>query len=109
MTHLALLATAGQLDVVAVFGFLTAILTLLCVIHPHDTRARRITLVVCLAGLSFYGFAVGAWPLACVTIMWAGTTLKKPHAAKVVRVASKREIPTWHEESRITRMFWHQA
>jgi hypothetical protein len=106
-----------ELDVLMLFGFLSAFLTLVFFIHQRESRACVLALAVCLMATAVYGFLQGAFALAILQSVWAIATICRWHKEKSIsgsprhlsRYFSRRmsgSLPRrWESESRFSRMF----
>ena len=75
IAHAAGAPAPGQLDRLALFGFMSGLLTIQC--FPFVRRSRRAKLVFAasLTANSVYGFLSGAWPLGMVAIVVTGMAI----------------------------------
>lgn len=101
------LQPAPPMDVLAVFGFLTAFFTLCFALDQRKSRSLVLMTALGLAGLSAYAFLQGAWPLGIVNGVWSAATLGKWRRQRrtVVSTACVRAARKWASEARMTRMF----
>jgi hypothetical protein len=102
------------LDVLMLFGFLAAFLTLVLWLHRYQqTKPKIFAFAGCLAMLSLYSFLAGAWPMGIVAMVWCVATARMGFAPKrrVRRTAIffRRSVAlspvNVDMESRMTRMF----
>ena len=102
-----------QLDVLMLFGFLTAVLTLLFWMHQGESRSCILALAVCLAAMTVYAFLQGAWPMGMIESVWCAAAVRRWHPSKAIGGAMMKtqrtaRVPThsrWVSESRMTRLF----
>jgi len=71
-THAAAAAPPPHLDVIALFGFLSALVTLGCLPHLRASRAMKVIFAASLAANAAYAFLSGAWPLGVVGVVVTG-------------------------------------
>jgi hypothetical protein len=84
------------------FGFLSALFTLVFYLNRHQSKAIMAALAVCLVGTAIYGFLQGAWPLGLLQAAWSATALRRSFMPRSNRKARPSPIDI---ESRISRMF----
>jgi hypothetical protein len=104
---------APGMDVLAVFGFLTSILTLLFWMHQRQSRKCVVAMAVCLMAMAVYAFLQGAWPLGMIELVFSVATFRRGLLAKEIvgiRMRNPRRMfmaPTVQltAESRMSRMF----
>jgi hypothetical protein len=68
-THASGSPAPPHLDVIALFGFLSAVVTLACLPHLRSSRPMRLIFTASLAANAIYAFLSGAWPLGMVGIV----------------------------------------
>jgi hypothetical protein len=66
-----------QADVLAIFGFASAVTLLALWTCPQHQRSVRILTFLAQVSLAIYGFGSGAWPLGIVLLALAIGTLRK--------------------------------
>jgi hypothetical protein len=107
-------AVQPHLDVVMVFGFYTAILTLLCFEHRKRSINAYMAMSVCLAGMTAYAFLQGAWPLGMVESVMSVAAAREYFQRRQDRfsrplhlhLVARREIRhILAAESRVSRLF----
>src|SRR5580658_9924734 len=96
---------APPMDVVAVFGFFAAFLTL--VVALHHTRRATLLMAVCLTALAIYGFMVGAWPAGFVLLALSAGRVARWRRWPAVRrtwtfYAESNERDHWSAQTRVT-------
>jgi hypothetical protein len=91
----------GQLDVVALFGFLAAFVTLIFV-KEHRRHGAMLGLSLSLAASAAYGFLSGAWPLGMVAIVVSAMAL---HRWRTGRRVGEAGVRLRAAEDRRARMF----
>jgi hypothetical protein len=103
---------APPLDGVMLFGFLAAVLTLVCWLHRDQSSRAAGAFAVCLAAMAVYGFLQGAWPLGMILGVRAGDAFCRRGNGKAGRPNNKprrlsaRTSPQYRvSESRMSRMF----
>jgi fluoride ion exporter CrcB/FEX len=94
---------APQMDVLMVFGFLSAFATIVCFLYQRHARSFVLALAICLAAMSAYGFMAGAWPLGIVEMVWSVWALARWRTAN--RFGRYASYQYWDMESRMSRMF----
>src|SRR5207302_3068375 len=70
-------AVEPQLDVVMLFGFLAAFITLVCWLRRRRSRSVYLALAACLAASAAYGFLQGAWPLGILEAAWSAAAVHR--------------------------------
>jgi hypothetical protein len=77
MTHAsASSAPPPHVDLIALFGFLSAVVTLGCLPHWRSSRKMKLVFAACLAANAAYAFLSGAWPLGLLAIVATGMALQ---------------------------------
>ena len=64
-----------QLDKLMLFGFMSAVGTLVCWHHVQYSRAMRLMLGICLLAMAVYSFLFGAWPAGLVLLVTSAATI----------------------------------
>src|ERR1700733_14867352 len=99
-------AAAPQLDSLMLFGFLTAMLTLVFYFEQHHCRRAVLGLAICSTAMALFAFLEGVWPLGILQVLWAVASLlrwrRENHKAEM-----KYHNP-WQIESRMSRLFGHE-
>jgi hypothetical protein len=106
-------SVAPQLDVLMLFGFLSAFLAIVFLIERHQTRSALFPLAACLAATAVYGFLQSAWPLGIIQMVWAAMTFRQALRRRNNRTVTLQlrapfiaATPTvYRSESRISRLF----
>jgi hypothetical protein len=102
------------LDLLMLFGSMSAFLTLVIWLHRYqETKGKILAFAGCLSMLSLYCFLAGAWPMGIVAMVWCVMTVRMGLAPRqrVRRTAIffRRTVPLpsvqVDMESRMTRMF----
>jgi hypothetical protein len=104
---------APPADVLAICGFLIAVLTLVCWLHQGQSRRALAAFGICLAALAIYGFLQGAWPLGIIQTVFCLTTLRKAFAKpRIYKRGRPTAVGNPHcdltGETRMSRMFGPQ-
>src|SRR5208282_3900158 len=74
---IAAMRPAPQFQTLMFFGFVAALMTLLCFIHQRQSRSAVLALAVCLAAMALYTFMQGAWPVGIVQVVWSAATFAR--------------------------------
>jgi hypothetical protein len=111
----------ATLDVLALAGFMFAIIQLACFAQQHHSSALLFGLGLSSMAMAVYAGLQGAWPLGLIQVVWAVASFRRWH--RQIRVAQTQldsaasdifwPIPTSKPkrvvaidtESRLTRMF----
>jgi hypothetical protein len=95
------------MDVVSVFGFLTAFFTLVAALHHRQARAFVLMLAIGLAGLSVYGFLQGAWPVGFVNGYFSVAIFSRWRRSRkiFIPIPSARALRPLVSPARMSRMF----
>jgi predicted branched-subunit amino acid permease len=96
------------MDVVMVFGFLAAFITLVIWMHRNQSRASMAALASGLACMAVYAFLQGAWPVGLAMSVWSIARFRQAIGKAGPRKLERAWVSPpmrWNEESRIGRMF----
>jgi hypothetical protein len=109
MTHASSSPASPHLDRVALFGFLSAFVTIACLPHWRSSRAMKLVFAACLLADAAYAFLAGAWPVGLVAIVAAGMAVHASwkdrflqHAPARRRLERQRATP---HDSRTLHLF----
>jgi hypothetical protein len=107
-SHHSAIARPAQMDVLMVFGFLTAFLTLVVWIYQNQSRASQAALATGFAALALYAFLQGAWPIGIAMSVWSAARFQQccTKRDQIKPLRQRQPVPMrWNEDSRISRMF----
>ncbi|HEY8748353.1 MAG TPA: hypothetical protein VIM11_10285 [Tepidisphaeraceae bacterium] len=65
------------MDVLAVVGFLLAVVQLACFAHQHHSTALLFGLGLSAVGIAVYAALQGAWPLGMIQMVWAVAAFRR--------------------------------
>lgn len=107
-------AAAGQLEWLMALGAASVAVMLFAYVHERITgHGTTLVTAFAAAAAAAYGFALGAWPLGIVQVIWAGASLRRWQlrwrAARARRPASRRRraagATTPEAAERLTQLF----
>jgi hypothetical protein len=110
---------APELDVVALTGFLSVVMLLICFTQEQSAPGFALGCAVAGAVAAVYGVLQGAWPLSIAEAVWVVAALRRwrewkrnprrrregRSAARISRAVESSAAHDWRTEDRLIRLF----